>query len=105
VVNLEILGGSNRWNVSFARAAHDWEVNVFASFFQVLHSVRVRKGCEEQLWWTPAKRGLFEVKSFFSSLASPKSKLRLLQGRSFLHGLRLKARSSPWIISGSGTSS
>jgi hypothetical protein len=26
--NLEFLGGSNQWNVSFTREAHDWEVNV-----------------------------------------------------------------------------
>jgi hypothetical protein len=39
--NLEFFGGSNQWNMSFAREAHDWEVNVFASFFQVLHSVKI----------------------------------------------------------------
>jgi hypothetical protein len=32
-VNLEFLGVSNLWNVSFTRKAHDLEVNVFASFF------------------------------------------------------------------------
>jgi hypothetical protein len=31
--NLEFLSGSNQWNMSFAREAHDWEVDVFASFF------------------------------------------------------------------------
>jgi hypothetical protein len=31
--NLEFLGGSNQWNVSFTRTAHDWEVDGFASFF------------------------------------------------------------------------
>jgi hypothetical protein len=31
--NLELLGGSNHWDVSFAREAHDWKVDVFASFF------------------------------------------------------------------------
>jgi len=31
--NMEILGGSIQWNVSFVREAHDWEVGVFASFF------------------------------------------------------------------------
>jgi hypothetical protein len=36
--NMEILGGSIQWNVSFVREAHDLEVGVFASFFQVLHS-------------------------------------------------------------------
>jgi len=33
VDNLEFLGGSTQWNMNFAREAHDWEVNVFASFF------------------------------------------------------------------------
>jgi len=31
--NMEILGGSIQWNVSFVREAHDWEVDVLASFF------------------------------------------------------------------------
>ena len=43
--NMEMLGGSNQWNVSFTREAQDWELEVFASFLQVLHSVRVRQGC------------------------------------------------------------
>jgi hypothetical protein len=30
--NLEFLGGSKLWNVSFSREAHDYEVEVFASF-------------------------------------------------------------------------
>jgi len=41
--NLEILGGSIQWNVSFVREAHDWEVDIFASFFQVLDSTKVNK--------------------------------------------------------------
>ncbi len=61
VAKLEFLGSSNRWNVNFARAMHNWEVDVFASFLQVLHSVRMRRGCEDQLWWAPSKRGLFKV--------------------------------------------
>jgi hypothetical protein len=31
--NLEHLGDSNQWNISFNREAHDWEVDVFVSFF------------------------------------------------------------------------
>jgi hypothetical protein len=30
--NMEVLGGSIQWNMSFVREAHDWEVDVFASF-------------------------------------------------------------------------
>jgi hypothetical protein len=48
-VNLEFLGGSNHWNLTFVRAAHDWEVDVFASFFQVLYSIKVNRGCEDQM--------------------------------------------------------
>jgi len=67
--NLELLGGSNQWSVSFSREVHDWEIDVFAFFFQVLHSVSVRRGNEDRLWWVSSKKGLFKVDSFFSSLA------------------------------------
>jgi hypothetical protein len=52
-----------------SRAVQYWEVDNFASFFQVLHSARVNRGCEDKLWWIPSKRGLFKVKLFYSSLA------------------------------------
>jgi len=42
--NMEFLGGSTQWKVSFSREALDWEVDVFTSFFQVLHSVIVKIG-------------------------------------------------------------
>jgi hypothetical protein len=48
--NMEILGGSTQWNVSFVREAHDLEVDVFASFFQVLHSIIVSRGRADRLW-------------------------------------------------------
>jgi len=35
----------------------------------VLHSVNVRRGSEDRLWWVSSKKGLFKVESFFSSLA------------------------------------
>jgi hypothetical protein len=66
--NMEVLGGSTQWNVSFVREAHDWEVDVFASFFQVLHATRVNRDRADRLWWVASKKGLFKVKSFFSSL-------------------------------------
>jgi hypothetical protein len=66
---MEVLGGLNQWNVNFRREAHDWELEVFASFLQVLHSIRVRQGCEDNLWWISSKRGLFKVIALFYSLA------------------------------------
>jgi hypothetical protein len=35
--HLKLLSGSTQWNISFARAAHDWNVDVFALFFRVLY--------------------------------------------------------------------
>jgi hypothetical protein len=67
--NMQMLGGSNQWNVSFIRKTHDWELEVFASFLQVLHSVRVRQGCEDRLWWISSERGLFNVKALFYAWA------------------------------------
>jgi hypothetical protein len=67
--NLEFLGSSNKWNVSFTREAHDWEVDDFASFFEALLSVNVRRGSKEKMWRVSSKKGLFKVKSFFYSLA------------------------------------
>jgi len=58
--NLEFLGGSNQRNVSFAIEVHDWEVNVFACFFQMLHSVIVRRGDEDKLRWVPSRKRPFQ---------------------------------------------
>jgi hypothetical protein len=32
-------------------------VDVFASFLQVLHSIKVRRGSEDKLWWVNSKKG------------------------------------------------
>jgi hypothetical protein len=42
---------------------------LFFFFFQVLHSIIVRRGSEDRLWWVSPNKGLFTVGSFFSSLA------------------------------------
>jgi hypothetical protein len=61
--NLEFLGGSNQWNLTFARETHDWEVDVFTFLFQMLHPVIVRRGNRIRF-----KKGIFKVKSFFHYL-------------------------------------
>jgi hypothetical protein len=66
--NLESLGGSIQWNVSFIREAHDWEVDVFASFFQVLGATKVNFERADCLKWVPSKKGVFGVKSYFGSM-------------------------------------
>jgi hypothetical protein len=48
-VYLELSSGSLKWNVSFIRAAHDWEMDVFALFFNLLYLYRVRREDEDKL--------------------------------------------------------
>jgi hypothetical protein len=47
--HLKFSGDFNQWKVSFVRAAHDWEVDVFASFFNLLYLVNVRRDGEDNL--------------------------------------------------------
>jgi hypothetical protein len=35
---------------------HDWEVDVFTLFFNLLYSIRKRWKGEDKLWWTPLKK-------------------------------------------------
>jgi hypothetical protein len=47
--------------------AHDWEVQVFASFFNFLYSIKVRWDGKDNLWWSTSRKE-FIVCSFYSVL-------------------------------------
>jgi hypothetical protein len=66
--HLESIGASNQWDVSFTREAHDWEVDVLASFLRVLYSARMSQESADKLWWVPSKKRLFKVRSLYCSL-------------------------------------
>jgi hypothetical protein len=66
--HLVLESGSLQWDISFIRATHDWDVEVLASFFTLLYSIRVRSEGDDKLWWTPHK-GKFDVSSFYKVLA------------------------------------
>jgi hypothetical protein len=38
--HMDFSSGSLQWDVSFLRAAHDWEVDVLVSFYTLLYSFR-----------------------------------------------------------------
>jgi hypothetical protein len=40
---VEFFGGGIQWNMNFVSAAHDWELDAFASFFKMLYLVRMRR--------------------------------------------------------------
>jgi hypothetical protein len=68
VAHMGSESGSLQWDVGFIRAAHDWEVDVLASFFTLLYSIRVRSVGDGKLWWTPSHKGKFVVYSFYKVL-------------------------------------
>jgi hypothetical protein len=43
---------------------HDWKVEMISSFFE-LYSQRVRQGDEDNIYWIPSRRKMFEVKSYY----------------------------------------
>jgi hypothetical protein len=66
--HMDFSSGSLQWDVSFLRAAHDWEVVVFASFYSLLYSSSKSRVGEDKLWWTPSRKGKFDVRSFYKAL-------------------------------------
>jgi hypothetical protein len=48
--------------------AHDWEVDVLASFFNLLYSYRVRWEGENKLWWTLQTKECSMLAAFTVSL-------------------------------------
>jgi hypothetical protein len=65
---MDFDSGSPQWDVSFFRAACDWEVNVLASFFTLLYSIRVRREGKDKLWWTRSHIENFYVRSLYKVL-------------------------------------
>jgi hypothetical protein len=59
--NVERSNGVIQWNIQFTRLIHDWEVEVLASFYWCLYSCKLREDGRDKLWWTPSRKGGFEV--------------------------------------------
>jgi hypothetical protein len=70
VENMEWSNGAIQWNIVFNHLIHDWEVEVFASFYSCLYSYKFRGVGEDKLWWVPLNKGAFEVSSFYQVLSS-----------------------------------
>jgi len=60
---------SFQWDVRFIRVAHDWEVDVLASFFTLLYSISLDRDGKDKLWWSPSRKEKFDVRSFYKTLA------------------------------------
>jgi hypothetical protein len=47
--HVALSSGSLQWNAWLIKAAHDREMDVFGSFFNLLYSLRLRQGGEDKL--------------------------------------------------------
>jgi hypothetical protein len=52
-IYMDFSSGSLQWNVSFTHTAHNWEVDVLASFYTLLYSHSVRREGKNKLRWAP----------------------------------------------------
>jgi len=66
---LDLSSSFIHWNPSFVRAAHDWELESFDSFFSLLYSSKTHPGEVDNLW-TPPSSQKFTVNSYYTLLQS-----------------------------------
>ena len=72
VADLMTLSGDQvQWNVTFTRAAQNWEKDKFEAFFRLLYSKKPNGLQVDKLWWIPAGKGIFSVRSFYKALTAP----------------------------------
>jgi exonuclease III len=62
--------GVVEWNVIFIRSIQDWEMDMISTFFEMLYSCKISQGNADRLYWSPSKKGVFEVKSFYKILSN-----------------------------------
>jgi hypothetical protein len=68
-VHLELPSGSHQWNVSFIRATHNWDMNVFVLFFILLYSLRLRREVKTSFLEPPPKEGCLTLDLSTTSLS------------------------------------
>jgi hypothetical protein len=54
------------WNITFIISVHDWEVDLITSFFNLLYSLRLRQGGEDNICWIPSWGGAGLRSNLFS---------------------------------------
>ena len=68
VMKVSVSGRNIHWNINFNREAQDWEMESFVEFYSLLYSVRPNIQQEDELWWRPARKWVFSVRSFYKVL-------------------------------------
>lgn len=48
-----------KWNITFIKSMHDWEVEMVTLFFNLLYCIRLSQGGEDRSCWIPSKKHTF----------------------------------------------
>ena len=66
--NMNWNSGVLQWDILLTRSVNNWEVGILQSFLCLLYSFKVTRAKEDQMFGTPTRSGLFEVKSYYEAL-------------------------------------
>jgi hypothetical protein len=48
-----------KWNITFIKSVHDWEVEMVTLFFNLLYCIRLSQGGEDRSCWILSKKQTF----------------------------------------------
>lgn len=66
--HMEQYHGTFQWQVNFVQAAHDWELESFSAFFELLYLAKVSGQGEDRLCWKNDSQKEFEVQLYYRAL-------------------------------------
>jgi hypothetical protein len=68
--HMQVRGAAVTWEVHFTRMAHDWELESFSSFLDVLYAANIKNSGMDKMCWVPSPVEGFQVKSYYQVLIS-----------------------------------
>jgi hypothetical protein len=72
VADVSLFQGSHQvWDIEFIRSFQDWKMALVKSFMALLYSQVIRPGVRDTRCWTPSRRGIFEVRSYYYVFLQP----------------------------------
>ena len=59
---------TREWQLQFVRNFNDWEVDMVAAFFSLIHSKSPVHEAEDVIKWSLKKNGTFDIRSFYHAI-------------------------------------
>jgi hypothetical protein len=71
--HMQVRGGAVTWEVHFIRMAHDWELESFSSFLDVIYAATIKNSGLDKMVWIPSLVEGFQVRSYYQVLSSSRN--------------------------------